>query len=106
MAEETVEPDTTIETAFVVYLNTDGTATATAEFPTEQLVINRVATITDIERVSEIVLKEIRDTNLAARVAANVAMMFMPPPEETPADQVSAALADRGIHPESQSDTP
>jgi hypothetical protein len=89
-----------IETAVVITLNADGTFTAHLEQPEEPFKVARVANVQDLTTLSRMVVKEIDDQQLVARIANAIVEMLTPPVEQTVPDKVKEKLKERNITPE------
>jgi hypothetical protein len=90
----------TIEAAFVVTINTDGTFAAHMEQPEKPFEVKRPATAYDVLTISQGLVKEIETSQLTDRImVAMLTVLQAAPPK--PADVVKEKLKERGIDPES-----
>ena len=84
-----------IETAFVVYVNTDGTFAINLEHPTEAPQVKRVATTYDVYVTIQSVIKELETSMLVDRI-----INALNPQPQTVPDSIKEKLKERGISPE------
>jgi hypothetical protein len=96
---------TSVETFFLITVNTDGTLSSYTEIPENMPVAARTANTFDVYQSSKQIVDEFEQSMLADRIAKTVvAQLNLPAKSEVP-NRIKDALKERGIDPESVTPT-
>ena len=90
----------TVETFFLITVNSDGTLTSYTEMPEEVFETARVANHHDIYQAAREIVQDFEQQMISNRVAQTVLQVLMPQAPPTPAEAVKDKLKERGINPE------